>query len=292
MSCPHPTPAEGTSLGALCPHTGFRSRRFCNRSNPEHNSELTLCRGDMAADNPLESPAAPLSSAFPSPYLLFPFQGRAPWSSNSALFQTGSTAIAARLSPEQERRAPAARAPRWAVTGSPSYTSVPGPRGKGSAAEGLSHRLRANPGVTHRGVACVSLSRLGALDVSFAAGTSLRTSSHLSEHASVSRCPFDTARDRGQPGELCRPRARHPPVSAPHWGTCPQERRESRERAIPPSSQLGRKFSFQPHFSSPPSSLTPPRFRQTTFAAILCLGAAQLPQEPSHAAREISYVQS
>lgn len=114
----------------------------------------------------------------------------------------------------------------------------------------------------------------------------------LSEHASMSRCPFDTAWDRGQPGELCRPRALHRPISTSHRGTSPQERRESLERATLPSLQLGRKFSFQPHFSSPHSSLTPPRFRQTAFAAILCLGSAQLPQEPLHAAREISYVQS
>lgn len=34
---PHPTPAEGTSLGSLSPPSSFGSRRFCNRSNPEHS---------------------------------------------------------------------------------------------------------------------------------------------------------------------------------------------------------------------------------------------------------------
>lgn len=76
-------------------------------------------------------------------YLLSPFQGRAAWRSDSVLFQMGNIAIPARLSPEQEGRAPApgrqlspaARTRQQAVTRSPSYTSVPGTRGKGSAVE-------------------------------------------------------------------------------------------------------------------------------------------------------------
>lgn len=95
---------------------------------------------------------------------------------------------------------------------------------------------------------------------------------------------------------LCHPRALHRPISASHWDTYPQERRESREKgrstltAIREETQIS--AAFQPYFSSPYSSLTPPRFWQTALAAILCLGSAQMPQEPSHAAREISYVQS
>lgn len=81
-------------------------------------------------------------------------------------------------------------------------------------------------------------------------------------------------------------------ISASHRGTCPQERRESRESATPSSSQFGRKLSSQPRFSSPHSSSTPPRLRQTAPAAIPCLGSARLPQQPPHAAREISYAQS
>lgn len=55
----------------------------------------------------------------------------------------------------------------------------------------------------------VPLRGLGALDVICAVGTALSTSSHPQSMPVMSRCPFNTAWDRGQPQELCHPRALH-----------------------------------------------------------------------------------
>lgn len=138
----------------------------------------------------------------------------------------------------------------------------------------------------------VPLWGLGALDVICAVGTALSTSSHPQSMPVMSGVP-STPRGTGDSRKSCvTPELCTIAISASHRGTCPQERRESRESATPSSSQFGRKLSSQPRFSSPRSSSTPPRLRQTAPAATPCLGSAQLPQQPSHAAREISYVQS
>lgn len=152
MSGPHPTPAEGTSLGTLCPHTGFRSRRFCNRSNPEHNSELTLCRGEMAADRqPAGNPHSPQLLSVQLFYMLSPIP----------LPREGSLEIKLCIvSAGKHGNRCSALSGAGAGSSSPGTTAgsnripelhkCPQPRGKGSAAEGLSHRLGAKPGVTQR----------------------------------------------------------------------------------------------------------------------------------------------
>lgn len=192
----------------------------------------------------------------------------------------------------RQQLSPAARAPQRAVTGSPSYTSVPGTRA--ALRRGLSHPLRPKPGLGHRGVGVrFPLRRLGALGVRFAAGVGLRTFLSLSESNSAARYPFGTTWDRGQPGMLCHPGGLRHPISASHWDAGKEgEQGKGRSTLIAIREETQISAAFQPYFSSPCSSLTPPRFWQTALAAILCLGSAQIPQEPSHAAREISYVQS
>ena len=85
MNCPHPTAAEGTSLGTLSPPTSLGG---------------TFAEGrQQQMDNLLETPDSPqlLSvQLFRLCRLLFPFQRRAPQRSNSSLFQMGSIALPAR----------------------------------------------------------------------------------------------------------------------------------------------------------------------------------------------------
>lgn len=165
----------------------------------------------------------------------------------------------------------------------PSYTSVPRQGTRAELHRKLCHHPRANPGRVQTGGAA-SPARDGCWDLWMLRSAA---TAHLQTSAQGHRASLQRGRGQGTARTAVPAQSSAP---AHLWATSLQERRESSDRATPPCWQLGRKFSFQPRSSSPPSSLAPLRFGQAAFAAILSLGSAQLPQEPFHAVTEISSV--
>lgn len=112
--------------------------------------------------------------SFSSSHLLLPFQRRAPWRSNSIISAAERCTTCLLLLGRRAQQL------SWAVTGSPSYTSVPGQGARAALQRKLCHHLGANPGRIHTGGAA-SLSHHGCWVLwvlSSAAAAHLQTSAH------------------------------------------------------------------------------------------------------------------
>ena len=150
VTCPQPSPAEGTPPGDTIPSHRPPKREMLQPQSSGAQPEPTLCRGEMAAagqraGNP-RPPAAALSSAFPPLFSPVPLPGEGSLQIKLFTDSDGKLCATHLLSPGQQP-SPAARAPRRAVTRSPGYTSVPGTGREGSAAEGTRPPPPSNTGL-------------------------------------------------------------------------------------------------------------------------------------------------
>lgn len=175
----------------------------------------------MAADgNLLETPNGP---QLPSVqllhlcYLLLPFQGRAPWKSNPALFPMGSVAIPAWLSLEQRAPAPGGQLSPGTVVGSNQIPELhKRPRDKG---QGQRHGGGSATTSEQNQVSDAEGSRASPFPGQVLPMLALRPT-QVSEAPLIARArlcvPVSLRHRRGQPGELCHPGALHRPISASH----------------------------------------------------------------------------